>query len=261
MIIVTGSRGFIGERLVPLLKDVRHVNRKDGIDFSDIPDKYFNDVESIYHLAGYLGNEKEVHEKYILGTAHLLEKARKHDVTNFILSSSSAVYGQARYIPIDEKHPLDPINIYGTYKVEIEKISGDFCERYGIRYTCLRIFNVFGKNDRKSAIARFLEAACQGEKIIINGSGEQSRDFIHVSDVAKAFLVLTGKSGTFNIGSGRELTMNYIAQLVKNKYPGIEIVHRESKTQEIKRSVADISSAKKFGFRPGIKVEDFISSY
>lgn len=261
MIIVTGSRGFIGQNLVPLLKGVRHVNRRDGIDIANIPEKYFNDVETIYHLAGYIGNDIATHEAYLKGTANLLERARKHDIPNFVMMSSSAVYGQAEYLPVDEAHPLNPINNYGKYKLKLEKLVRNSGEKYGTCYTVLRIFNVYGKNSKSDVIAKFLTSARQGKNITITGSGEQTRDFIDVRDVDEACVLLTGKKGIFNIGCGRELSLNYVASLVKQKFPKIEIVYKEATTEEIRRSVADISLAKKWGFKPRRTIEEFISEY
>ncbi len=261
MIIVTGSRGFIGKNLVPLLKEIRHVNRRDGIDIANIPEKYFNGVETIYHLAGYIGNDIATHEAYLKSTASLLEGARKHDILNFVMMSSSAVYGQAEYLPVDEAHPLNPINNYGKFKLKLEELVRNSGEKYGTYYTILRIFNVYGKNSKSDVIARFLSNAEQEKKILVTGSGEQTRDFIDVRDVAEACVLLTGKKGIFNIGSGRVLSLNYVASLVKKRFPDIEIEYKNATVEEIQRSVADISLAKKCGFKPRRTIEEFISGF
>ncbi len=261
MIIVTGSRGFIGKNLVPLLKEIRHVNRRDGIDIANIPLEYFDEVETIYHLAGYIGNDIATHEAYLKGTENLLEAARQHDILNFVMMSSSAVYGQAEYLPIDEDHSLNPINNYGKYKLKLEELVRNSGEKYGTCYTILRIFNVYGKNSKSDVIAKFLSSAKLGKNITITGPGEQTRDFIDVRDVAETCVLLTGKKGIFNIGSGRELSLNYVASLIYKRFPDIEIEYKNATVEEIQMSVADISRAKKWGFKPRRTIEEFISGF
>jgi UDP-glucose 4-epimerase len=262
MILITGSRGFIGQHLAEILGEVRHVNRRDGIELSNIPDDYFVDVDTVHHLAGYIGNDEKAHiTTNIVGTTNLLEMVRRHDVSNFVFSSSAAVYGQPVFLPIDEGHPTNPVTLYGKYKLETERIVMDFGERYGFNWTILRIFNVYGKNDVRSVISKFLSDAVTKRMIVVNGYGNQTRDFIDVKDVASAFILLTGERGIFNIGSGRELSLNYIITIIKNKYPDLSIIYKTQSNDEIQRSVAEISKAKKIGFVPKRTIEDFIANY
>ncbi|MDI6860328.1 MAG: SDR family oxidoreductase, partial [Methanocellales archaeon] len=102
-------------------EEVRTVNRSDGVELFSIPPEYFDDVTTIYHLAGYIGgDEKENQKTNVEGTRCILEQARKFDVKSFIFASSAAVYGSPRYLPIDEEHPTNPISPYGRSKLQAE---------------------------------------------------------------------------------------------------------------------------------------------
>ncbi|MQK95329.1 NAD-dependent epimerase/dehydratase family protein, partial [Escherichia coli] len=126
-----------------------------------------------------------------------------------IYSSSVAVYGEPKYLPVDENHPLNPLSPYGLSKLASEWYILLYNKLYGLDYTILRYSNVYGPRQRTEGdagvIAIFTKKILNGENPIIFGDGNQTRDFVFVKDVAKANLLsIKSKNGIYNIGSGKE---------------------------------------------------------
>lgn len=151
----------------------------------------------------------------IIGTISLLEACRACDVKKIIYASSAAVYGNPRYLPVDEKHPLQPLSGYGVSKHTVEHYLTAYNEIYGLDYTALRYANVYGPRQDASGeggvVAIFTDRLLQGERPKIFGDGKQTRDFIFVGDIVRANLAAIntpGSTGIFNVSTGLPTSVN-----------------------------------------------------
>lgn len=236
--LVTGGAGFIGSHVVSILLERGHeVTVLDSLSSGrlanlnplgkakfgegDVRDEKLisaavNGIEAIFHRASSVGNAKSMKnprhdaEVNVVGTLNILEAAREFGVRKIVFSSSAAIFGELKGSIITEEHPAEPDSPYGASKLAAEKLCLDYQRMYPrLEVVCLRYFNVFGSNQRfdsyRNFIPIFAHHLLRGEPITIYGDGKQTRDFIHVSDVARANLVAgenRGVSGAFNHGSG-----------------------------------------------------------
>ena len=198
----------------------------------------------------------------ILGSLNLIENARTYLTKHFVyISSGGAAYGEPKYLPCDEEHPIDPICQYGASKHTVEHYLYMYRINYGLNYTVLRYPNVFGPRQdpegEAGVVAIFTGQMLNGEQVFINGDGEQERDFVYVGDCAKANLLAitrTHASGIYNLGSARGTTVNQIFQILKGitKYRK-EPVYRSAKLGETRKIYLDATKAKKeLGWKPEV---------
>jgi UDP-glucose 4-epimerase len=159
----------------------------------------------------------------ILGSINVLECARKFQVKRFIyISSGGAVYGEPEYVPCDEIHPINPICQYGASKHTVEHYLYLYHHIYGLEYIVLRYGNVYGprQNPRGEAgvVAIFTGQMLSDQQVMINGDGEQQRDFVYVKDCARAnLLAFTARNANaiYNVGCGVGTSVNEIFQILK----------------------------------------------
>lgn len=159
----------------------------------------------------------------VVGSLNLLECARKHAVKRVVyISTGGAVYGEPEYLPCDEAHPIQPICPYGASKHTVEHYLYMYALNYGLEYTVLRYPNVYGPRQdphgEAGVVAIFTGQMLKEAQIVINGDGEQQRDFVYVGDCARANLLaleVQHESGIFNLGVGRGTTVNEIYQELK----------------------------------------------
>src|SRR3989344_1072861 len=201
-------------------------------------------------------------------TTNVCELLRKGLFKKLIHFSSSEAYGSARYVPMDEKHPLNPETPYAASKAGTDLIVDSYYRTFNVDTVVLRPFNNYGPRQNAGKFAGIIPLTIKrilnNEDIIINGDGKQTRDFIFVTDTARA-AVEFGKSNnvlgkTINVASGREISINYLIELIKKEfdYKG-KITHSEERPGDVRRHFADISMAKKIlGFEPSVKIEDGI---
>ncbi len=295
-VLVTGGAGFIGSWTVELLVEkgyrviiydnfstgsmdnVAHLVGRVKIVRGDIRNslqleevvKHYG-VDSIIHLAA-LVSVVEAAEKplealqiNVYGTHNVLEAARRHDLERVVYASSAAVYGDPKYLPIDEDHPLNPKNIYGATKLGGEALVNSYHENYGLSTISLRYFNVYGPRMKPGpyagVILKFIERIKQGKPPIIYGDGTQTRDFIYVEDVARANLVAleSNATGPYNIGTGIETSINQLAKTIAELMgrPDLKPIYTQPRPGDIKRSVAKIEKAgKRLGWIPSIGIEE-----
>ena len=134
----------------------------------------------------------------VLGSLNLLECARKFEVQNIVfISTGGAIYGDPQYLPCDEKHPIWPLSPYGATKRAFEMYLHMFQYNYGVDYTILRYPNVYGPRQNPfseaGVVAIFTEKMLNGEEVVIFGEGKQERDFVYISDIVRANLLVMGR--------------------------------------------------------------------
>lgn len=291
--LVTGGAGFIGSNIVRLLLSqgisVRVLdNLSTGYleNINDLPVEFIhgdildedlvinvvNGVDIIFHLAAHIGNVKSIEhpredaQTNVIGTINLLEAARKNEVKRIVYSSSAAIFGELITMPIAEDHPQNPNSPYGVSKLAAEKYMLSYAKLYNMTVICLRYFNVYGVHQRYDAygnvIPIFANRLVNQEPILIYGTGEQTRYFINIKDVARAnFLAATQaqQTGVYNIGSGSNITINTLATYCQEAsgIKAIEIVYAPARPGEVLNCRADISKARSnFGFEPNTDILD-----
>ena len=286
-VLVTGGAGFIGSHLarelVSLGYEVRVLdnlsrgsleNLGDALGcvelvIGDVRDpevtaRAVAGVDAVVHLAALVDVEESIRfpelytEVNLVGTLNLVRASRRVDT--FVFSSSASVYGDPMRVPIPETHPLSPKSPYATSKAAAELYIKTYSNLYGFRYVILRLFNVYGPRQSRSysgVVAEFIRRALRGEPPVIHGDGEQTRDFVYVSDVVKAMVAAlkTKVSGVYNVGSGTPTRIVDLAYAVL-RVVGVGNLRpefREARPGDVKHSVADISkAARELGFRPTV---------
>lgn len=295
--LVTGGAGFIGSNLARLLLDQGwSVNVLDnlssgyrdnlaalpGVRFleGDVRDPAAIDAamagtEVVFHLAASVGNTRSIEhpildsEINVIGTLQVLEGARRHGVRKLVCSSSAGIFGELKTLPIAEDHPVEPDTPYGASKLAAEKLCLAYAKLYPLECVCLRYFNVYGEHQRYDAygnvIPIFVHRALRGEPIIIYGDGEQTRDFVHVRDVARANWLAgqnRGVSGAFNIASASRITINALADMIAASVDGVRVEHAAPRPGDVRHSLADISRARDaFGYTATVELATGIPDY
>lgn len=256
--------GMKGVRLVEM--DVRHAAME----------PLMEDVDTVFHLAASVGNKRSIDdpitdaEVNVIGTLRVLEAARKARVRKVVMSSSAGIFGELKTLPISESHPVEPDSPYGASKLCAEKECLAYGKLYDIEVVCLRYFNVYGPRQRfdayGNAIPIFVFQMLRGEPITVFGDGEQTRDFVNVSDVAQANIksaLAKGVSGAFNIGSGTRISINALLDIL-GEASGIRPVvrHGAPRPGDVRDSLADITAARNaFGFNPSVELTDGLTEY
>lgn len=296
-VLVTGGAGFIGSHLVDELLDrdfevtvmdnlstgkmenISHHEDNEHFRFieGNITNrnevkKALKDIDEVIHTAALtsvpLSVEKpELTEKVnVEGTKNLLENSIKNEVQRFVFSSSCAVYGRSKDLPISEDFELNPMSPYGESKLDAERYCMRFSEK-GLETVCLRYFNVYGPRQGSGpyagVILKFLERVKEDKPPVIYGDGEQTRDFVHVGDIVRGTLLGLEKDGisgeAFNLGTGTEVSINELCEKILKitESSDLKPVHEESKPGDIRRSRADLSkSREKLGYEPSVSLEE-----
>lgn len=257
------ATGFAVERLkmhhVPLLKG-------DILSFSAL-EKALSGADVVVHAAAYISVKESLRKPAIYfrnnvaGTANVAYACLRGGV-KLLYISSAAVYGDLAHLPISESQPANPVSPYGLTKLMGEEVV-KFYALQGLKYAILRLFNVYGLGQSGAyagVITRFIERVRAGRPPIIYGDGQQTRDFIHVYDVAEA-IKLSIKRGleneTLNVASGEPVTIRDLAKLIiKYANQSLKPIFAKPRPGDIKHSYADISKAKRLlGFNPKINLE------
>ncbi len=294
--LITGGAGFIGANLAHALatrgESVRILDDfstgrlqnlrgiEDGIEIvrGDIRDpatvaRAVRGTEIILHQAALNSNPRSIKEPgptnavNVDGTLLLLEAARAAGVRRVVYASSSSVYGDTPVLPKTEDLPLSPKAPYGVSKLAAELYCRVFTQVYGLETVSLRYFNVFGPrqhpdSEYAAVIPRFLRRMLAGERPIIFGDGEQSRDFTAVENVVEANLLAAntrrGIGDVFNIAGGRSSTLNQLVAWL-NQFLGtsLEPIYESPRPADIRHSYASIRKAEEvLGYRPALDVQD-----
>ncbi|MBI4058783.1 NAD-dependent epimerase/dehydratase family protein [Candidatus Microgenomates bacterium] len=223
--------------------------------------------EAVIRITQCAEDPRLCNEILVDGTFNVLEACAKHKVKKLVFNSSASVYGNPSYVPMDENHPYNNETLYGAAKIANEQMARAFRAMYGLNYVCLRPFNAYGARMDifgvyTEVLIRWLDRIDQGLSPVIFGDGKQSLDFIYVEDIAYATIcALKSKinEGFYNVGSGRETSLNTLAKKVLQltKSP-LAIVHEAPrKFTNVERRKADTRRAKKdLGFKAQISLSE-----
>lgn len=294
-VVVTGGAGFIGSHLAELLmsKDyaviiiddlstgkmvniepLLHLGNVEFVEgsISDLPllQRLFQNVDYVFHEAAIASVARSVenplasHEVNVTGSLNVLLAARDNGVKKVVCASSAAVYGDTPTLPQREDMTPNPKSPYAVHKLTMEHYCRIFTELYSLPTVCLRYFNVYGprqdpNSEYAAVISKFIQKAIEEKPLTIFGDGEQSRDFVFVKDVTRANLlaVESDTTGVFNIGTGESISLNTLAeQITRLTGKDVDIIHNEPRIGDIRHSLADISKAEGFGYRPEFNLSD-----
>lgn len=202
----------------------------------------------------------------LVGSLQMLNMMMTHGVKKVVfISSGGTVYGKPEYLPVDERHPTNPQVSYGITKLAIEKYLLMFEQMHGIKANILRVANPFGERQRietaQGAVGVFLHRALNNQPIEIWGNGTVVRDYLHVSDVAEAFVravEYSGNQSIFNISSGTGTSLNELLETL-GEVIGIPIqrIYLPSRSFDVPVSILDNTLARKeLGWEPKISLRD-----
>lgn len=294
--LVTGGAGFIGSHLVERLCDDGHTVRvldnestgdpgnlapwAERIDYrrGDIRDEAcvrdaVAGMEWVFHLAAQVSVPESVEHPCravdinVRGTAAVAYAAAEAGATRLVFASSCAVYGETGPAPVAETAPTHPLSPYGASKRMGECLLGELHRSGRLPTLCLRFFNVYGPRQRADSqysgvVAQFLDRARQGQGLTVYGDGEQTRDFVHVSDVAD--LMVRAAAGdtaqwpdVVNLGTGTAATILELATIVRACAPDLPPVqHAAARRGDLRHSLADTTRLReRLGWTPQVSLD------
>lgn len=298
-VLVTGADGFIGSHLTEMLVaqgcEVRalaqynsfnnwgwleNVSCIKDIDVvtGDVRDPFFckeimKDVGEVFHLAAliaipysYIAPQSYV-ETNVTGTLNICKAALETGVQRVIHTSTSEVYGTAQYVPIDEKHPLQPQSPYSASKIAADAMAMSFFNSFNLPLTIARPFNTYGpRQSARAVIPTIISQIASGKKEINLGDTSPTRDFNYVTDTCRGFLALSKSKDsigkTINIGSNYEISIKDTLELIKKVMNSdVKLVHDQErvrpKNSEVHRLWCDNSLIQSLtGFQPEVSIEE-----
>jgi UDP-glucose 4-epimerase len=249
-VLVTGGAGFVGSSTVSRLLDIGSVvtvlddfftGREDNLPRSGdltvvkgsvtdeaLVDRLVSSADFVFHMAARniivsTRNPREDFSTNIGGTLNVLMSARQSRVQRIVYTSSASVYGNARYLPINEDDATNMLSPYAVSKYGGENYCRAFFESYGVPVTSVRYSNVYGPRQRPDnpycgVVAKFFAAAMSGTAPVIHGDGEQTRDYTYIDDAVEATLLAAvsprAEGHVYNVGTGRESSVNHLAALI-----------------------------------------------
>lgn len=287
-VFITGGGGFVGSHLVEALVKagskvralVHYNSRNDWGMLEDLDKKILKEVEVItgdirdgdalrwmvkdqeviFHLAALIGipysyvNPKDVIETNITGSLNLLLAALDANIEKFVHTSTSEVYGTAKYVPMDENHPINPQSPYAASKVSADQIALSFYRSFSLPVGIIRPFNIYGpRQSARAVIPNMLIQGLQGKRIKL-GSLFPTRDLTYVEDAVKGFILFAQSDKTtgevVNLGTGKEVSISELVGIIGRELGKPLKTESESKRirpekSEVERLVADVSKAKK----------------
>jgi len=268
-VLVTGADGFIGSHLVKALKAEgrriwAHSFGDGNIAFCPLE---FEGVGHVFHLAGKTfvpdswESPRAFYETNVLGTVNVLEFCRRHSASLTLISSY--VYGQPRWLPIGEDHPLQPLNPYSHTKILAEEVARYYTAQFGVRVTLVRPFNIYGPGQiGPFLIPTLLKQALdpQQDKITI-ADLRPRRDYIYVADLVTLLVATMGRQsgGVYNAGSGRSVSIAELVDLINSLLQNKKQICSQERyrPEEVLDVVADITrAASELQWRPTVELVD-----
>ena len=287
-VLVTGGAGFIGSHLAYRLVDIGHyvtvidnesTGRRSNVPpaarylkgdvtcLDDLEAGFAEGLDVVLHAVGQVSLIRSYADPAfdlrtnVLGTINVLQLCLKHRVPRLLYASSMTVYGHAASLPTPEDSPCCPVSYYGITKYAGERYVHTTAERidldFDFRVTSFRMYNVYGPrqaldNPYQGVLGIFLGNLLRGEPLTIFGDGEQSRDFVYIHDVVDAWAAAIDCRNTngraFNLGSGRGISINNLADRVLAAFEHTRLTHpveyRPSRPGEQRHVEADISRAR-----------------
>jgi len=287
-VLVSGAGGFVGSHLVEALvklgarvRALAHYNSRNDWGMLECLDKKIlkevevvtgdlrdgdglrwmvKDREVVFHLAALIGipysyvNPKDVIETNISGSTNLLLASLDANIEKYVHTSTSEVYGTAKYVPMDEKHPLNPQSPYAASKASADQITLSFYRSFSLPVGIVRPFNIYGpRQSARAVIPNMIIQGLQGKSIKL-GSLFPTRDLTYVEDAVKGFIQFAQSEKTVgevvNLGTGKEVSISDLKSLIVRKLGKSLRVESEKKRirpekSEVERLVANISRAKK----------------
>jgi UDP-glucose 4-epimerase len=289
-VLVTGGAGFIGSHLVRrLAKECQVVVLDDlstgtlanlegvdcefvegSIDEEEALDRCCRGVDRVFHLAAMISVPLSMEQPLecvrlnATGTLKVLQAAANQGVRKLVLASSAAIYGDDPEVPKREDMTPDPRSPYAVTKLDGEYYCDLFRRERKLETACLRFFNVFGprQNPRSAyaaAVPIFITRALAGEPLQIHGDGGQTRDFVHVVDIAAAldFVSLhTEAAGVFNCGYGSAISIRSLAERIIHQCGSSSVIeHTPPRTGDVRHSLASVEKLRGTGWSPVSSLE------
>ena len=306
-ILITGGAGFIGSHLAEdLVKNGYSVKIVDDFSTGNVNNilELFNyknfkmlrgsitdkellakattDVDIILHLAAQIHVDRSILEPRrtfdvnTLGTLNILDAALENNVELVVYASTSEVYGSAKYVPMDENHPLNPASPYAATKAAADRLCFSYFNTYKLPVVIARCFNTYGPRQKGSgyaaAIPKFIRKALSCMPPIIYGDGKQTRDYMYIKDAVSAYKCILENPENIlgeavNFGTGKEISIldlaSTICEICGNRTTPVHVAQRAG---EVKRLCADVSFAEKaLNFRPQYSInrglKEFVEWY
>ena len=293
--LITGGAGFIGSNLAHFLleqgqsvvvfddlstgKTDNLADILDKIEFvqGDIRDKSavcraMTGCQGAFHLAAMASVQKSIdhpedaHAINVGGTLNVLESMKEHGIRRVVLAASAAAYGNQPQTPKAESMPVEPLSPYAADKIACEAYMQAYHNSYGLETVCLRYFNIFGpRQDPNGAYAAVIPAfVCKliaGQRPVVYGDGEQTRDFCFIENVCRAnWLAMNAPAEKcdgkpINIACAEAVSLNVILKTLKELlHSDIEPIYEPERVGDVKHSLADISRAKAvLGYEPTVQ--------
>jgi UDP-glucose 4-epimerase len=289
-VLITGGAGFIGSHLarawvkaganVTVLDNLRSGKRKN---LAGIPHRFVDasvedagavrnalkDADIVHHMAALVSvpesmeKPEETERINVLGALNVLNAAKHYGVQKVVFSSTSAVYGLADRPAHSELHLPEPASPYAISKLAGEQYMNLFSQAHGVPTVALRYFNVFGpgqdpNSPYAAAVAIFSERAAANQPIKIFGDGEQTRDFIYVSDVVRAnMFAAENGNGVYNVSRGDRLTINNLAKtIIQLSGSSSTIEYAAERPGDVKHSRGNADRLRALGWGPMVSLEE-----
>jgi UDP-glucose 4-epimerase len=284
-VIVTGGSGFLGSHVVEEL--LRRGHTVDVLDLAPLPpdlaglagcrhvagdltrlasvELALAGADAVCHLAGVGDVYLAAREPYtaallnVTGTAHIAEAALRQGVRKLVYASTWEVYGQPKYQPIDEEHPCNPDHPYNITKYAGERLLLSYDHLKGLPVLALRLGTAFGPRMRPNSVfSLFIDKARKGEPIVIQGTGEQSRQFTHARDIARAFALAAESpvhGQALNTVASESVSIKQLADMVVGMLP-TRVQHAPARAGDIAPAIVDSGRARRLlGWEPQVRFE------
>lgn len=278
-ICVTGGAGFLGSHVADVLADEGHdvvVLDKDAttrhaskvVDITSLDDtvEALRDLDGVCHLAAVGDVYLAAREPWTaaafnaVGTANVVEAARRNGLQKLVYASTWEVYGEAEYQPLDERHPTNPDHPYSITKLAGERLVLAADHLQDVPSLALRLGTSYGTRMRPNAVfSIFIDKASRGEPITIQGSGSQGRQFVHVRDVGRAFAMALSsdvRGEVFNTVGDEDVTIRQLAEMVVSVLP-TELQFGEARSGDVPSSRVSSEKAREMlGWQPQVPFQE-----